>query len=100
MDRDKKNILCVNGGSSSIKFSVYETDGEELTIVLKGKIDKIGLDGASLTWRDYLNEGEGKVALKEVGVEGSGMKEAADFLLEWLGRRMAESRGGQTTNGG
>ena len=51
MDR-KKNILCVNGGSSSIKFSVfgvgevYGAGGEDWSVVLKGKIDRIGLAGA------------------------------------------------------
>ena len=84
MDR-KKNILCVNGGSSSIKFSVfgvgevYGAGGEDLSVVLKGKIDRIGLAGASLTFKDELTGEEGRVALK-----GSEMKETANFLMDWL----------------
>jgi len=86
MDRGKKNILCINGGSSSIKFSVYEVDGEELRVGLKGKIDKIGLDGASLTFGDRLTKEEGRVALRE-----GGMKEAANFLMDWLEGRVGVS---------
>src|SRR5277367_6229673 len=79
MGGDKKNILCINGGSSSIKFSVYS---EGLTERLRGKIDRIGLDGASLSFLDSVDGKEGKVSMKE-----SGMAAAANFLLDWLGGR-------------
>jgi acetate kinase len=84
MDQGKKNILCINGGSSSIKFAVYEAGGEGLAVGLKGKIDRIGLDGASLTFDDPLTGEEGRVAVK-----ASGVKEAANLLMDWL-----EGRGG------
>jgi acetate kinase len=100
MDRGKKNILCVNGGSSSIKFSVYAADGGDLNAVLKGKIDRIGLSGASLTFTDNLTGEEGRVSLKESGmkeaagtIEAAGMKEAANFLLDWLRERMEAGAG-------
>jgi len=86
MDQDKKNILCVNGGSSSIKFSVFGVDGEDLRVGLKGKIDRIGLEGAALTFKDGSDGKEGRVNL-----ERSGMKEAANFLMEWLGERVGAS---------
>jgi acetate kinase len=90
MDRAKKNILCVNGGSSSIKFSVYGTDGGnvygtdggELEAVLKGKIDRIGLAGTTLTFTDISTNKEGQLPVAE-----GGMKEAANFLMDWLGER-------------
>jgi acetate kinase len=113
MGRDKKNILCVNGGSSSIKFSVYETDGEGLRATLKGKIDRIGLPGASLTFTDNDAGEEGQVAVRGsemngAGMKGSsemsgaemkglsemnggGMKDAANFLLDWLQGRVGAS---------
>jgi acetate kinase len=86
MDRGKKNILCINGGSSSIKFSVYGSGGEDLVIVLNGKIERIGLAGASLSFKDMLSEEEGRIPLKEPG-----MKEAANFLMEWLEGRVGSS---------
>ena len=45
-------ILTINGGSSSIKFSMYTFAGNVLEPALKGKIDRIGLDGATLTYTD------------------------------------------------
>jgi acetate kinase len=93
MDRGKKNILCINGGSSSIKFSVYVVDGEELSVAMKGKIDRIGLDGATLTFTDNLTNGEGRVAVKGGGMkEVVGMNDAANFLMDWLAGRVGNSK--------
>jgi acetate kinase len=38
-------VLVLNGGSSSIKFSVYEASGEERKKLLEGEIEDIGEDG-------------------------------------------------------
>ena len=38
----KEKYLVINGGSSSLKFSLYEMPGEEL--ICKGYVEKIGLD--------------------------------------------------------
>jgi acetate kinase len=86
MGRDKKNILCVNGGSSSIRFAVFGTDGGDPEERLKGKIDRIGLAGASLTYKDISTKEEGQVP-----VSGSGMQEAANFLMDWLEGRVGTS---------
>lgn len=42
-----KRILTINGGSSSIKFALFEADGSSRR-VLKGAIERIGLPDASL----------------------------------------------------
>ncbi len=73
-----KNILAINGGSSSIKFSLYEVNGS-LSPRLSGKVEKIGLPGAELTFKDSRSLKE-----EQVKVQADGMKEAADFLLDWL----------------
>jgi acetate kinase len=44
-------ILTINGGSSSIKFALYQ-EGEPLQRGVYGKIDRIGLRGTSLTFDD------------------------------------------------
>ena len=41
-----QRILVINGGSSSIRFAVYE-DGAKLQVVLRGKVERIGLQGAA-----------------------------------------------------
>lgn len=42
-----KSILTINGGSSSIKFALFEA-GDSLRRILEGAIDRIGLPEASL----------------------------------------------------
>lgn len=46
----EKNILVINGGSSSIKFAFFVHDSP--TKLWGGKIDRIGLPGATLTLTD------------------------------------------------
>lgn len=46
-----KCILTINGGSSSIRFAVYET-GETLRRRLNGMIDRIGLSDTNLSVND------------------------------------------------
>jgi hypothetical protein len=45
--REPLSLLAINGGSSSIRFSVYEA-GETLRRSLDGKVDHIGLSGTSI----------------------------------------------------
>ena len=47
----KSSILTINGGSSSIKFALYQA-GEPLKRGLYGKVDRIGLSGTNLTFDD------------------------------------------------
>ena len=47
-------ILSINGGSSSIKFALYQTEAE-LERRLYGKIDRMGLNGTYLSFNDISN---------------------------------------------
>ena len=42
MDAMSQAIAVLNAGSSSLKFSVFEVAGEQLTLQLKGQIEGIG----------------------------------------------------------
>ncbi len=44
----QRHILTINGGSSSIRFAVYENAGSQRRI-FGGKVDRIGLTGSTLT---------------------------------------------------
>ena len=74
----RQSILTINGGSSSIKFAIYQT-GEPLARVLHGKIDRIGLSDTNLTFtRSTGNQQAGRsLAIPD-------HKSAADFLIDWL----------------
>jgi acetate kinase len=69
-------VLAINGGSSSIRFAVYEAGG---TLRLGGKIDRIGLRGANLTVHDP--DGNPPAPLR---IAAAGHRAAVDFLLDWL----------------
>jgi acetate kinase len=74
----RSSILTINGGSSSIRFALYEI-GEPLKQSISGKIDRIGLSGTTLT----ANDAKGKaLASRRVSAPDHGT--AADFLLNWL----------------
>ena len=90
MDTGNKNILAVNGGSSSIKFSLYSTAngsvgrlaGDPLTKWLSGKIERIGLKDTELTFTDTRNRQQGHIPVTAGDLPG-----AAAFLLDWLGKQ-------------
>tara|TARA_R110000737_G_scaffold56052_1_gene79997 strand:- start:8099 stop:9289 length:1191 start_codon:yes stop_codon:yes gene_type:complete len=71
-------ILTINAGSSSIKFSLF---GSEIlsTPLLSGKIDRIGIRGTVLTFVDERNNHHGSLQL-----DRSDQKKAASFLINWL----------------
>jgi len=71
-------VLTINGGSSTIRFSIYDA-GELLVRVLKGKIDRIGLDGASL-----VAVGPNGKALPSVRLSAPDHHTAVHALLGWL----------------
>jgi acetate kinase len=74
----KSSILTINGGSSSIKFALYQ-DGEPLERGLCGKIDRIGLSGTNLTFADPATNRHDSRKL-----DASDHKSAATFLIDWL----------------
>jgi acetate kinase len=76
--RNPPLILTVNGGSSSIKFAVYEA-GETPRRRLDGKIDRIGSSGTNL----IVNDPAGKPQAPRPLVAAD-HRTAAGFLLDWL----------------
>ncbi len=71
-------ILTINGGSSSIKFALYQIE-EPLKRGLYGKVDRIGLSGTNLTFHDA--DGRPQASRK---LDVADHKSAANFLIDWL----------------
>jgi len=71
-------ILTINGGSSSIRFAVYEA-GETPLRRLEGKIDRIGLSGTSLIVNDPAGEPQHPRRLA-----AANHRTAVDFLSDWI----------------
>lgn len=71
-------ILTINGGSSSIKFALFDA-GESLQRVIEGRIERIGLPDAALRVKgsnpqdDFLRS-----------VTAPDYKAAVDLLMDWI----------------
>jgi len=72
------NLLTINGGSSSIKFALYEGT-TPLKRGIYGTVDRIGLSGTNLTFHEA--DGKSKDTLQLTAADH---KSAANSLLDWL----------------
>ena len=72
------HILTINGGSSSIRFALFEA-GEMARLRLSGKIDRIGARGTNLT----VTAGGGKNAVPQ-RLTAADHRKAVGYLLGWL----------------
>jgi acetate kinase len=73
-----QSILTINGGSSSIKFALYQA-GEPLQRGLFGKVDRIGLSGTNLTFTAPSGNGQGSQR-----ITASDHRSGANVLIDWL----------------
>jgi acetate kinase len=72
------SILTVNGGSSSLRFAIYEP-GEPALRRLAGAIDRIGLSGTNLIFESA------DVKPDKLMLTASDHKLVAAFLIGWIG---------------
>lgn len=78
MKSTKNNLLTINGGSSSIKFALYETD-ESLHQLFYGEIEYMGTKNAVLIFGDSLNNKNSSIKLNTVDYD-----ESVNYLIDWL----------------
>ena len=77
-------ILTINGGSSSIKFALFEAEGS-LKRILSGGIERIGLPDA--TWNV---KGINQADNFSRSVAATDHPAAAELLMDWIGERRDE----------
>jgi acetate kinase len=78
MESKDQYVLALNAGSSSIKFALYQASDPPKRL-LEGKIDRIGLPGTNLTFK---NTGENQHSHQDIAA--SNHKTAAHSLIDWL----------------
>ena len=76
-----RRILTVNGGSSSIKFAVFEIR-DSLQCILKGAIDRIGLPNAT-----FAVKGPNREDTFSRSVTAPDHTAAVGALMDWVGER-------------
>lgn len=98
MNSTTPHILTLNGGSSSIKFALFEA-GEPWRRLWKGAVDRIGLPGATLRVKgvDQADNFSREASAKDA-------HEAARVLIDWLqdrlGQKGPEAIGYRVVHGG
>lgn len=98
MKQEKPYVLAMNGGSSSIKFTLYRMGGSPKRR-LHGKVDRIGLRGTTLTFDDIeRNQHDSRI------IGDFDHPSAANFLIDWLdkqiGLTLIKAVGHRVVNGG
>ena len=78
MKATDRNVLTINGGSSSIRFALFRIE-EPLKRGLYGKVDRIGLSGTNLTFHDPTRNRQDNRSLA-----APDHKSAANLLIDWL----------------
>ena len=76
--RESCSLLTINGGSSSIRFALYD-EGEPLRRLLDGKVDRVGLSGTNLTFKDSTGQSQDSRT-----IDPADHRSAVAFLLDWL----------------
>jgi acetate kinase len=75
---NRLSVLSINGGSSSIKFALYDVD-EPLRRRLDGKVDRIGLNGTNLMVNNPTGKAQGHQRIDEAE-----HARPVAVLLDWL----------------
>ena len=98
MKQEKPYVLAMNGGSSSIKFTLYRM-GDSPKRRLHGKVDRIGLRGTTLTFDDLERNQHDSRILGDFD-----HRSAANFLIDWLDKQIGltsiEAVGHRVVSGG
>ena len=99
MNVAKQGLLAVNGGSSSIKFALFEAGGP-LRRLLEGEIERIGLPDAVLRVKD-INHQAGNFTRRVTAPDHA---IAAGILMDWIeercGREALTAAGHRVVHGG
>jgi acetate kinase len=80
-------ILSINGGSSSIKFSLFKKE-EQPVPLFSGHIQRIGINDTVLFVKNLALNKE-----QRIPVAAKNMQEAATFIMDWLSGNTNESIG-------
>src|SRR5471030_2778736 len=78
VSRESRSLLTINGGSSSIRFALYQ-EGDPLRLLSNGKVDRVGLSGTNLTFKDSSGQSQDSRI-----IDPAHHSSAVAFLLDWL----------------
>ena len=82
MEKANASILTINGGSSSIKFALFDA-GDSLQRILEGTIERIGLPEAT-----FMVKGSNEAENFTRSVVAANHTQAVGLLMDWLEGRI------------
>jgi len=82
-NRESCFLLTINGGSSSIRFALYDK-GEALRRLLDGKVDRVGLSGTNLTFKDSTGQSADRRTINP-----GDHRSVVSFLMDWFETQQA-----------
>jgi acetate kinase len=78
VSRESCSLLTMNGGSSSIRFALYD-EVKPPRRRLDGKLDRVGLSGTNLTFNNSIGQSQDSRT-----IDPTDHRSAVAFLLDWL----------------
>jgi acetate kinase len=78
VSRESCSLLTMNGGSSSIRFALYD-EVKPPRRRLNGKLDRVGLSGTNLTFNNSIGQSQDSRT-----IDPTDHRSAVAFLLDWL----------------
>ena len=83
-----KKILVLNSGSSSLKYQLFNVEGETYDVVAKGKVDRIGISGSFVEIK--ITGGEKRVREVNLPTHNEAIEEVTKELLNGALNSMEE----------
>ena len=74
-----EKILVLNSGSSSLKYQLFNVEGNDFEVVAKGVADRIGIDGSFVSIK--AGDGEKEIVNLPLPTHKEAIKEVLDLLL-------------------
>ncbi len=83
-----QKILVLNSGSSSLKYQLFNVDGDKYDVVAKGNAERIGIDGSFVS----IKIGDNEKIVKELPLPShqEAIREVLDLLLNGALKNLSE----------
>ena len=83
-----KKILVLNSGSSSLKYQLFNVDGEDYKVVAKGLAERIGIDGSKVSIK--YADGSKKEVSVDLPTHNEALNEVFNLLLDGAIKNLTE----------
>ena len=83
-----KKILVLNSGSSSLKYQLFNVDGDKYEVVAKGLAERIGIDASKVSIKRA--DGTKKEVMADLPTHNEALREVFNLLLDGVIKDLSE----------